>query len=55
MRFHRSTLITLAHFELRLLATFNGTNPHQICNLELATKITYVIINLIKCISCRVV
>lgn len=39
MRFHRGPLITLAHFELRLLVTFNGTNSRRICNLETNTKI----------------
>lgn len=39
MRFHRSPLITLAHFELRLLGTFNGTNSGRICNLGTGTKI----------------
>lgn len=53
MRFHHSPLITLAHFELRLLGTFNGTNSRRICDLGSATKDnTYGIMNLIKCISC---
>jgi len=39
MRFHRSPLITLAHFELRLLGTFNGTSSRRICDLGPTTKI----------------
>lgn len=39
MRFHRSPLITLAHFELRLLGTFNVTNSRRIRDLGSATKI----------------
>lgn len=39
MRFHRSPLIMLAHFELRLLEIFNGTNSCRICNLDSATMI----------------
>lgn len=42
MRFHRNPLITLAHFELHLMAPI----PRRICNLESATKI--ILIGLIK-------
>lgn len=38
MRSHRNPLITLAHFELHLMAPI----PRRICNLESVTKIILI-------------